>query len=177
MLPIFDLQKEILKEHSSKQATLIAKWALSSKENLKMLIDIFRFGDFKTTQRAGYAILKSFDIEPEAFNQYLIPLFEYMIGEGAHKHVAVKRNIFRMFEVVKIPSEIEGKLFQKCIDFLIDKNEADAIRSSAIIIGFRIAKNYPELKNELKLLVEVELPYAKPSFINRYKRAMKLNSK
>lgn len=172
-MPKFDLQNAILKEHSSKQASLIADWALLSDEKLEELIEIFMHGDFKTTQRAGYAILKTFDISPKAFDPYLIPLFEYMIGEGSQKHVAVRRNIFRMFEVSAIPKEIEGKLFQVCIDFLENKSETDAIRSSAIIVGFRIAKPFPELCAELKLLVEAELPYAKPSFRARYKRAMK----
>lgn len=164
-----DLKAEILKEHSSRQATFIAKWALSNQSNFEALLLIFQTGDFIIAQRAGYAILKTFDLAPKKFEPYLTLLFHHI--RTPNQHIAVKRNIFRMFETSQIPDEIEDELFDMALSFLQDKSEADAIRSTAIIVSVRIAKKYPELLAELKQQLDDELPYAKPSFISRYKRA------
>jgi hypothetical protein len=59
-----------------------------------------------------------------------------------------------LFQTNNIPKREEGFLLNKCFDYAKNPNEAIAIRSFAITIIYTISKPYPELLNELLIVLQ-----------------------
>lgn len=67
-------------------------------------------------------------------------------------HVAVRRNVVRLLQFVEIPKRHEGKIFDACYNLLADPAQAVAVRCFSTSVAANIAKDQPELMNELRLV-------------------------
>lgn len=162
-----DLKEALLKEHSLVQATKISSWALESKSNLKQLMQAF-FGKEKTlVQRASWAASKAYDVKPELFDSYLPQLIACL---EKPIHGSVRRNSLRMMQTMQIPEEHQSKLIDTLFALLSDPKEESAVKAFAMTVAYNLVKQYPELGQELKIIIEDQLPYATPSFKSRAKR-------
>ena len=162
-----DLKEALLKEHSLVQATKISSWALESKSNLKQLMQAF-FGKEKiSVQRASWAASKAYDVKPEWFDVYLPQLITCL---EKPIHGSVRRNSLRMMQTMQIPEEYQSKLIDTLFGLLSDPKEESAVKAFAMTVAYNLVKQYPELGQELKIIIEDQLPYATPSFKSRAKR-------
>ena len=172
---MFDLREAILAEHSKEQALMIVKWIGDNIERHHQLMDFFFGKEKRVHQRAAWIILLSYQQYPKLIQPYLIKMvdnLDYPI------HDAVIRNTIRIFEEVNIPEEVEGKLYDKCLHYLSSPKYAVAIRAFSMTVAARIAIKYPELKEELKELIEQFDKYEqKPGFHSRAKKILKLLEK
>lgn len=163
-----NLQEEILREHSKKQAENIAFWAMEEPHNFIELIELFFSNQKVLTQRAGYALSKCSDVNPKCMEAYL-PRFLAFMNHGIHS--SVKRNALRVFELTnEIPEELEGELLDNCFKYLQNSHEEIAVKALSLTIAGKLCEKYPDLKNELKLVVEDQIEYSNPSFKVRVKR-------
>ena len=129
------------------------------------LFDLFRNGKGLVAQRASWAVSYCAEQYPELIYPYCQEMVDYLRVPGIHD--SIKRNILRTFQDIAIPVAVEESLLGICFDLFSDKAEAVAIRVFAMQVLANLSKKYPEIKNELKVLIEDELPYAKPAFVSR----------
>jgi hypothetical protein len=87
-------------------------------------------------------------------------------------HVAVKRNIMRLLQDIEIPKQLYGTLTDKCFT-LMDPKETIAVRVFSMSVLASIAKQEPDLKRELRIVIEDQLPYASAGFLSRAKKVLK----
>jgi hypothetical protein len=87
-------------------------------------------------------------------------------------HDAVKRNLLRLFQFVDIPARYHGRVAEICFHFLQDRREPVAIRVFAMSILGKLAVRYPALRGELKMIIEDNLPVAKPAFSSRARKVL-----
>ena len=76
---------------------------------------------------------------------YLPKLVKYMAGDV---HTGVKRHVMRLFEDIDIPEELEGILYDHCIEFILNPKLPVAVPAFAMTVGIKICKKYPELSEE-----------------------------
>jgi hypothetical protein len=88
-------------------------------------------------------------------------------------HDAVKRNIIRALQFVKIPKAYQGRAVNVCMKFLQDGKEKVATRVFAMTVLANLASEIPELKNELIPLIEDMMPYGSAGFISRGRKILK----
>ena len=136
----------------------------------KQLFDLFRNGEPRIAQRASWAVSHCAEKYPELIFPYRKELADYLQTPGIHD--SIKRNILRIFQDIDIPQELEVNLLERCFGYLMDKKEAVAIRVFAMQVLANLSKKYPEIKNELRILIEDELPYAKPAFVSRGRKIL-----
>lgn len=55
---------------------------------------------------------------------------------------------------------------------MMNKKEAVAIRVFSMQIVANLSQKYLEIRNELKVIIEDELPYAKPAFVSRGRKIL-----
>ena len=162
-----DLKEALLKEHSLIQATKISSWAVESKANLKQLMQAF-FGKDKTlVQRASWSASKAYDLKPELFDVYLLQLITCL---EKPIHGSVRRNSLRIMQSMAVPEEYQSQLIDTLFELLSDPKEESAVKAFAMTVAYNVVKQYPELGQELKIIIEDQLPYATPSFKSRAKR-------
>ena len=165
-----DIREQLLKEHSKSNTEEIANYVNDDSNRFLSLINLFLHDEWIITQRAAWVISKCVD----KFPHLIIPHLEEIIFnlEKANLHVAVKRNTLRVLEKVNIPEKLCGSIANSCFHFLED-NEPIAVKAFSMTVLANMLPNYPELANELKVILEHQLPFASPGFRHRANKVLK----
>jgi len=102
---------------------------------------------------------------PELIVPYLKPILRSI--DKAGMHVAVKRNVMRVFQFIEIPRGVRGLAFDKAFKLYSDTSEPVAVRVFAMQVMANIAMDEPELKNEVIIAIEEQLPFGSAAFRSR----------
>lgn len=166
-----DLKKEILREHSKRQVAKIAKWVGPDKRRFKQLMEFFLHGEYRVTQRSAWIISYCAEKHPYLITRWLGAMIKKMKEPGVH--IAVKRNVLRIFECIDIPPSLLGTVVSLCFDELGKADSAIAVRVYSMSILLKVAQKEHDLKNELQSMIEQMLPNAGPAIRARARRVLK----
>ncbi len=78
-----------------------------------------------------------------------------------------------MLQFIDIPEELLGLTAELCFNFLNSGQESIAVKANAMTVLFNIVKKYPDLKEELKITIEEQLPFGSTGFKNRGSKILK----
>ena len=170
MYTTMDLSQALISAHSRSNRDRIVAYVNNDPVKFAVLFHCFKSKEAKISQRAAWSLSYCVEKFPELVIPYFGEMVELLKKEGIHD--GIKRNILRTFQYTEIPYEQEGELLELCFAYLIDRKEAVAIRVFAMQVLANLAKKYPEIKNELNVLIEDELPYAKPAFVSRGRKIL-----
>lgn len=101
---------------------------------------------------------------------YLQDLVSYMAGDV---HTGVKRHVMRLFEDIDIPEELEGILYDHCIEFILNPKLPVAVPAFAMTVGTKICIKYPELIEEFLEVCRTLSVSESPAIKVRLKRVIK----
>jgi len=166
-----DLEAQILKEHSKSNTNLITEYIGKDPVKFKALMDLFFHGEYRVVQRAAWAMSDAVTAHPELILPYLDQLVLNL--KDAPKHPAVTRNTLRILQNLEVPERLQGELVNLCFDFVASRKEAVAIKAFAMTIIYNIGKSEPDLMNELKILIEDQMPFTSPAFQSRGRKILK----
>lgn len=166
-----NLKEEILKEHSKAQCTKIVKWVGSSQVRFDELFDLFLQDENLVVQRAAWPVSYCVDAYPQLISKHWKALVENLKKPGLHD--AVKRNSIRLMQDIDLPEKYHGEIMDLCFKYLESPAEALAVRIFSLSVLANLATHYPEIKAELKLIIEDQLPHQSAGFKSRAKKVMK----
>jgi hypothetical protein len=165
------LKEQILAEHSRAQAIRICEWIGKDANRMSALIELFLAQEYRVTQRIAWVIRFIYLKNPFL----LVPYLEILVAQlRLPAHDAVKRNILGLFEDIEIPKSLYDELVDLCFIFLANPQEAIVIRIFSMTILSKICKDIPELKNELKIIIEDNLEHGSAGFKHRGKKILKV---
>lgn len=95
------------------------------------------------------------------------------LASRPNTHEAIKRGFFRALQHLETPEPYLGETVQLCFDQLLNRQAAIAIRVFAMTSLVNLAQQLPELKPEIKLILEDELPFGSAGFVSRARREMR----
>ena len=166
-----NLREAILAEHSKTNTQKIVQWIGNDPEKIRKLIDILLNDEYRVVQRAAWIMSDVAKIHPDLMLKHIPVLVEKLKDTKAH--IAVKRNVYRVLQFVELPEAIHGDLMNDCFESLMNPREALAVRAFAMSILARLVKTYPEISNELRLIIEDALQHeAAASFKSRAKKVL-----
>jgi hypothetical protein len=165
-----DIKKELLKEHSKRQTNKVVSYVSNSPARFKALVQTFLAGPYRVTQRAAWPLSNCVREHPHLIKPHLKSVLTMLDKKDAH--VAVKRNIMRLLQDIEIPRPLYGVLIDKCFE-LLDPKETIAVRVFAMTVLANITKHEPDLKKELRIVIEDQLPYASAGFLSRARKVLK----
>ena len=151
--------------------TQLVDYVINNDQLFKSLIDTYIAGPYRTTQRLADAVT-----EIAITNAKLIrPHWGTLIKALTHQEatVALKRNTIRMMQFVSIPSTHQGKVWDLCFRFLLDRSETIAVKVFAMSVAEILSRNIRELRQELVIVIEDQLPYSGPAFRSRAAKVLK----
>jgi hypothetical protein len=166
-----NLREEILKEHSKRQTRKIVDYIGDDGQRFGKLMALFLNDEYRVVQRSAWMVSECGINFPRLVKPYLKQMTSYLVKPGTHP--AVKRNILRIFQFTDLPKGLQGKVADLCFGFLLSKDEAIAVKAFSMTVLSNIAKQNPDLKNEIKLVVEDMLPYGSAGLRSRGKRTLK----
>lgn len=135
------------------------------------LVALFLTDGHRISHRASNVFMFLAQKRPETLAPHLKRLVREL--ERDDSTVSIRRNVVRLFQEIDVPKNLAGAVFSRCLEFGADPNEAIATRAFAITAAARIAGKHDELRRELKLLIENQLPHeTSPAFKNRAKKIL-----
>jgi hypothetical protein len=150
-----DLRAEILAENSREHSDMIAAWIGHSASRFQQLVTLFLEDEYRVVQRAAWIISLVAAKHPELLPPHLPAMVARMEEEGLP--VAVKRNVLRILQHLTIPESLHGPVMNCCFAFLEAPEETIAVKAFSMTVLSNLAKEYPEIKNEIRLLIEDQL--------------------
>ncbi|MGZ3864554.1 MAG: hypothetical protein ACXVPN_15495 [Bacteroidia bacterium] len=170
-----NVRNEILKEHSKKQCLKIVKWVGNDKKRFAELINLMLQDEYRVAQRAAWPV--SYCVEE--YPSLMIPWYGKVIKRMQQKniHNAIRRNSLRILENADIPEKHCGTLFELSNNYLHNLKEPIAVRVFSLSVMHNISKQFPELKNEVKITAESVLHCGIPAMEARARLVIKSLSK
>ena len=166
-----DLRETILKEHSKKNCNRIVSWIGNDKKKFNQLFNLFLNGEYRVTQRAAWPLSYCAIAHPS----FMKKNFEKLITNlnKPNLHDSIKRNTVRLLQQIEIPEKLEGVVMEICFNYVESPKEAVAIKAFSLTILSKLAKKYPEIIPEIKLLIEEQLTHQRAAFKSRAKQILK----
>jgi hypothetical protein len=165
------IRDEIQKEHSKENAVRIANYACSSPKNFKKLMKCFLDQEYRIAQRAAWSVSWAATQQPEMIQPYIKELVAQLSRKDVHP--AVIRNSVRILERIDIPEKFHGEVMNACFNFIEDPATPVAIKAFSLTTLFNLAKYYPDIKQELKLIIEERWDTETAAFRARGKMILK----
>ena len=149
-----DIEKEILAVRSKDQVEKIVKWIGKDKMRFQHLMKFFLQGDEQLARKSAWIIGHCAERHPEMVSPWLKPMINRMQKAGVHD--AVKRNVVRILQFVKIPRRLQGIVANLCFELISSIEEPIAVRTFSMTVLANIDQEEPELKKELEIIVSTD---------------------
>lgn len=171
-LPItqaMNIKDELIREHSRENALAIAQYIGTKPDRFAELMHLFLYDDAQVVQRSAWVVSKCADAHPSLLEPHLSAMINNLQN---NVQVAVRRNTLRVLQNVDVPEELMGTLADVCFGYMEDSKEPIAVKVFAMTNLYNICQKEPDLANELKLIIEQQLPYGSAGFKSRAKKIL-----
>jgi hypothetical protein len=147
-----NLKEELLKERDIKRINKMVNYIGNDHLRFKELMDIYFGKEDKASEIAAWVLGKCAEEQPELLKPYVSKLITLLAKKN--RHDAIKRNGYRVLQFQDIPERDKGRLLAQCYEAILSLQEAIAIRVFALSTAYNISKDFPELLQELLLMLD-----------------------
>jgi hypothetical protein len=165
------LREQILKEHSKANCNAIVKWIGDSQARFDELFDLFLHDEYRVVQRAAWPLSNVVIVHPKFIQKHFSQMLKNL--EKPNLHDAVKRNTVRLLQDIAIPKKFQGQVMNLCFNYISSPDEAAAVKAFSLTILENLSKEYPEIKPELKTIIEDRWNYESAAFHSRARKILK----
>lgn len=162
---------QLLKVHSKHNSVLIAEHIGISSERLGKFMPLYFSDDQVISARAAWVISCVATNHPDLFTPWLKKICHHILKPGLHD--AVRRNGAKVLELSVIPKRLLGVVTDTCFKLLATPAETIATRCYCMTVLEKICRSEPDLRAELKMIINDEMPFASAGFRSRSIRTLK----
>lgn len=143
---------------------------ISGQAHISELMDLFFSEDLRICQKASWPLTIIADERPDLLLPYMKRMIDHL--DRPH-HDAVVRNTVRAWQVMHIPEEYEGDIYDRCFTYLADPQYAVAIRVFSMTVCANIAMRHPSLAQEVIPVIEDHWDHSTAAWRGRGKKELK----
>lgn len=162
------IHEQLLKEHNAATTKLVAAHASVSRENFAELMECFLSNEYRLAQRAAAAVSYVAERNAEMIKPYLQTLVEQLNRSDVHP--AVIRNSLRVLQHQVIPPELHSTILNTCFNFLETAHSPIAFKAFSLTILNNLSNTYPEIRQELRLIIDDKWDNESPGFKARARK-------
>lgn len=167
-----ELREIILAEHSKANCNKIVRRIGNNPQRFDALVRLFLTDkDPRVVQRSAWPLSELVALYPALIKKHLGKILVYVTKPGLHD--AVKRNTVRILQFIDIPQQYQGRVMNLCFEYLIDPAEKPAVKASSLTVLHNLSKQYPDIKQELKTIIEDRWEFETAAFHSRAKKILK----
>lgn len=166
-----DIKTILEGKYSKEQVLELRDYIGADTTRFDELLQLFLHSEPRITQRASWALMHCADKQPQLMIPHLDILLQNLRREGLHP--SIKRNTIRAIERIDLPEDLLGEAADICFTFLADINETVAVRAFSMGVIWNICQKEPDLRHELRLLIEEFMPYGTSGFKSRGRKILK----
>jgi hypothetical protein len=165
------LREQLLKEHSRANCDIIVNWIGNNQQRFDELFQLFLSDEYRVVQRAAWPLSYAVILHPGLIKKHFNRLLVNLSRPGIHD--AVKRNTMRLLQDISVPVKYHGLLMDTCFKYISTPGEAVAIKAFSLTVLEKLAKQYPEIIPEIKLLIAENYERETAAFRSRAKKFLK----
>jgi hypothetical protein len=165
------LRQTILAEHSKTNCSRITKWVGSNQQRFDELFNLFLNDEYRVVQRAAWPLNYAVIAHPQLIQKHFGRLLKNLKKPGLHD--AVKRNTVRLLQDIAIPKKYHGEVMNLCFDYIISPTEKPAVKAFSLTVLQHLSRQYPEIKQEFKTIIEDRLDFESTAFKSRANKILK----
>ncbi len=166
-----DLRETILAEHSKAQTNKIVQWIGNNQKRFDELFKLFLNDEYRVVQRAVWPLSYCVISHPSLIKKHFSKLVKNL--QKPNPGDAVKRNTLRLLQHIPIPEKFHGAVMNTCFDYISDPEEKVAMKAFSLTILQNLGRDYPEIRQELKTIIEDRWDYETAAFRSRAKKILK----
>lgn len=170
-----NIRDEIIKDHSKRQVLKIAAWIGNDEDRFRQFLDIFLNDEYIIVQRIAWVLSTLAEEQPKLVEKHIGKIIRRLKDKNIH--TAVKRNVIRVLQFLKIPAKYYAEVFNYCINYISDPTETVAVKCFAMTVASNIAGKFPDLKHELTETITISLKNSTPGLKVRSRDVLKLLNK
>jgi len=164
------LRSKILEVKRQSQASAIAQSIVNHQYEMSELMDCFFSDNWVLCQKTSWPITMVADRAPDMLIPYLPKMIKNL--DRPH-HDAVVRNTIRTWQVMNIPEDFEGEIYDRCFEYFADPQYAVAIRVFSMTVCGNIAMRHPSLAAEIIPIIEDNWDHSTAAWRGRGKKELK----
>ncbi len=145
-----NLKDELLPDIREFKAPALAQKIINNNQ-IAELVSLAFEKDHLLSSRAMWVLGHCSDLDYDCTKPYHVKLVNNLKQNSLHNGVI--RNTLRLFQKHPVPKKTESFILDKCFEYIKNPSEAIAVRAFAITVVFNITKPYPELLNELLIVL------------------------
>jgi hypothetical protein len=165
-----NIKEALLKDHSKATRDIIVHWIGTNQKRFNLLFELFLNGDDITTQRASWAMSYAVQANPKFISRQFRKLLLNL--KKPRRHDAVKRNTLRLLQEIMVPERFQGELMDTCFNYIASPIEKPAIKAFSLTILFNLSRQYPDIRHELKTIIESSWDNESPAFRSRARKIL-----
>ena len=165
------LREELLKEHSKAQCNKIVKWVGSNQPRFDELFKLFQQDEYRVVQRAAWPMGYCVSAHPKFIEKHWSKIIKNL--DKPNLPDAVKRSTIRFLQDIDIPEKYHGDILNICFNYLESPAESLAVKVFSMSVVGNLAKYYPEIIPELKLIIGDQILHQTVGFRTRAKKVLK----
>jgi len=165
------LKEEILKEHSKKNMLETASLVGVNRKRFQVVLDMMLGDDIRAQQLSAAVWYHCLKTNPNWLEDHLTLLLDKI--ERDITHDALKRNLFRILQTAVIPEDSQGRIYNICMDYVMDPKEVIAIRAFSMSTLYNICRSETELSRELAIVVKEAMKCGRAAITIRGKKILK----
>jgi hypothetical protein len=165
-----NLRETILAEHSKANCDRIVKWIGSNQQRFDELFNLFLNDEYRVVQRAAWPVSCVVIDYPVLIQKHFAKLLKNIKKPNIHD--AVKRNTVRLLQDITIPKRFHGEVMNLCFNYIASPDEKVAVKAFSLTILDNLSRQYPEIKQELKTIIEDRWDYETAAFKSRARKIL-----
>ena len=165
------LREQLLKAHSRANCDKIVQWIGNDQPRFDELFGLFLNDEYRVVQHAAWPLSYCVIAHPQLIKKHLTKLINNL--DKTKIPAAVKRNTMRLLQDIEIPEKYQGKIMDACFKYISVPGEAIAVKAFSLTVLQKLAKQYPEIIPEVKLIIEENYERETPAFKSRAKQFLK----
>ena len=166
-----NLRQTILADHSKATCNKIVNWIGDSQQRFDELFDLFLHDEYRVVQRAAWPLSYAVISHSQLIKKHFAKLIKNLRQPGLHD--SVKRNTIRLLQGIAIPKRFHGEVMNLCFEYIASNNEPVAAKAFSLTVLQNLSKEYPEIRQELKTIIEDRWDYESVAFKSRAKKILK----
>ena len=157
-----NLERTLAREQTKNRCCQIVDWIGNDQDRFDLLMQYVLHGEPGIRRFASWPMSYCVQSHPELIKPWLRPLLALL--EEHDVHPGLVRNTLRMLQFIDIPMRFRGQIMSRCFEYIQDPAAPVGIKAFSLTILENMAAKYPEIKPELKMIIEARWATEKPAF-------------
>lgn len=164
------IENQLATRRSKEESASFARTIAQDQSSFLELWKVIRNGAPPLPQRGAWILEMALEHKPAWLSIIYDEAVDLLFTD---QHDAVYRHLIKCLSMQSVPEKHQGRLYDLCIQNLLDPQKPVAVQVFSMSLAARIALPLPELQEELAIVIREGMEWGSAGFRSRGKKVLK----